>query len=398
MTARVGPAAPAAPAWAEELAARLPAGSEQAYWVRAPGRVNLIGEHTDYNQGFVLPAAIDLEIRAVFSPRQDRTVAVTSLSLDSSDEFELGNEGPPVRGRWSNYVRGVSRELLNAGAPIGRGLNAVIDSTLPVGAGLSSSAALEAIAALALLGANGIEPEPLRLATTCRQAENDYVGVACGVMDQMAVLLSREGHATLIDCRDLTTTHVAIPRDISIVVCDTRIERRLDASEYNRRRSECERGVQLLGMRLEGVVALRDVGPADLLQFGAELPPAVASRCRHVVEENARVHAAVKSLESGAYRDLGRLFADSHRSLRDLYEVSCPELNAMVEAAQKIEGCYGARLTGAGFGGCTVNLVERGAEAKFARAVAADYRRSTGLDARIFVCASASAASAGELT
>jgi galactokinase len=367
------------------LLARLePAGP--ALLVRAPGRVNLIGEHTDYNEGFVLPAAIDREVWIALEPWPKRSVELTSLQLDDTRSFDLdglSSDGRAERS-WIDYVAGTAWAMKEAGLPV-RGFRGVLDSTIPVGSGLSSSAALEMASSWALSDPEASRPGPARMAAIAQRGENAYVGVNCGIMDQFASAAGQAGHALLIDCRINEFKPAPMPDGLSIVVCDTGSPRRLDASAYNTRRSECEFGVQLIAEREPGIRSLRDVDKAMLDRSWARLPEVVARRCEHVIRENDRVMATVKAMREGDLDSLGRLFAASHASLRDLYEVSSPELDAMVKIARSVPGVVGSRMTGAGFGGCTVNLVRRGSEDAVREAVMAQYPAMTGLSPRVFV-------------
>ncbi len=354
--------------------------------VRAPGRVNMIGEHTDYNLGFVLPAAIDREIWIAFEPWARPAVELTSAELNETRSFAFEDLAPhPGRSfTWIDYVAATAWAMREAGLPL-RGFRGVLDSTIPVGSGLSSSAALEMASSWALAVPDAPRPEPAKMAAIAQRAENAYVGVNCGIMDQFASAAGREGHALLIDCRVNEFEATPIPAGLSIVVCDTGSPRRLDASAYNMRRSECELGARLIAEREPGVESLRDVDEAMLDRNRARLPELVARRCEHVVREDARVMATVDALRDGDLQAVGRLFAASHASLRDLYEVSSRELDAMVEIAAAVPGVVASRMTGAGFGGCTVNLVQHGAEEALRERVMADYPRRTGLTARVFV-------------
>jgi galactokinase len=268
----------------------------------------------------------------------------------------------------------------------------VLASDVPVGAGLSSSAAVEVAFAAAWQRAGGWERPAMALALACQRAENQYVGVNSGLMDQFASACGQAGHALLLDCRTLEWEALPLPAGVSIVVADTSIRRELGKSEYNTRRAQCEAAVAGLSAALPGIRALRDVSPEDFNRHAHLLDPLVARRARHVVEECARTRAAAGILKAGRVADFGALMNDCHASLRDLYEVSIPELNAMAAAAQALPGCYGARLTGAGFGGCTVNLVAAEAAEEFKRDLAAAYSRATGLKAEIYVCRAADGA------
>ncbi len=358
--------------------------------VRAPGRVNLIGEHTDYNDGFVLPMAIDREIMIAARRRRDRRVHMVALDYrGESSEFSLDASArePLMRSKmWATYVRGVATLLKERGIEI-PGLDLVISGNVPIGSGLSSSAALEVCAATLFLEFSPVQIGKVELAKLCQQAENDFVGVKSGIMDQFISVLAREGNALLIDCRDLGYEHVPIPQDAAIVVCDTMKRRGLVASEYNTRRAECEEAVRWLRERMgQPIRALRDVSAAEFARFEKELPVNIAKRARHVISENERVTRAVVAMKENDLQTLGRLMNESHASLKNDYEVSSPELDAMVEVARKQPGCLGARLTGAGFGGCTVNLVMQGMQAPFMSRVAEEYHARTGLEPHIFFC------------
>ena len=385
------------PGWAEDLAAHHVADSPPTHWVRAPGRVNLIGEHTDYTEGYVLPVAIDLEIRGLISARPDRKVNVVSLAVGKRESYWLGEEGKPSPGSWGNYVRGVTVALRGAGFDLRYGFDLTLSSTLPVAAGLSSSAALEAVVALAALAVNGIRAVSEQLAPICRRAENEYVGVGCGVMDQMIVFGGRARHAMMLDCRSLSASFVSIPNQLAIVVCETGAKRALANSAYNQRLAECARSLTVLGRGPDGVGSLREASATLVESARTELGPVLYRRCRHIVSENERVLALVEALNADGRVEIGDLMARSHASLRDDYEVSSPELDALVGAAAQCTGFVGGRLTGAGFGGCTVNFVERSKVEEFAAEVASRYRKAMGMDATVYVCEGADGAESGEI-
>jgi galactokinase len=357
-----------------------------AFLVRAPGRVNLIGEHTDYNEGFVLPAAIDREVWIALEPWSKRAVELTSVQFGETLSLGLDGLSPAARKErsWIDYVAGTAWAMGEAGLPV-RGFRGVLDSTVPVGSGLSSSAALEMASSWALADPSHPRPSPARMAAIAQRGENAYVGVNCGIMDQFASAAGQAGHALLIDCRANEFEPAPMPDGLSIVVCDTGSPRRLDASAYNTRRSECELGVRLIAEHEPGIRSLRDVDKAMLERNRARLPEVVACRCEHVIRENERVMATVKAMRQRDLDSLGRLFAASHASLRDLYEVSSPELDAMVAIARSVRGVVGSRMTGAGFGGCTVNLVQHGSEDALGEAVMSQYPKRTRLTPRVFV-------------
>jgi galactokinase len=345
---------------------------------RAPGRVNLIGEHTDYNGGFVLPMAIERETIVAAAPRADRTVRTYSVGLDEELSFDLDHPNPPRRGVWLDYVEGVAQALESRGIKLS-GADLLIDSDVPAGAGLSSSAALEISVGLALTRVSGQEIEGVTLALAGQQAEHTYVGTLCGIMDQFVAALARERHALLIDCRSLEAEPVPLDTtEAAFVVADTRVKHELSSSEYNVRRAECARGVELLQEYLPGIVQLRDVSVADFQQHADLLPDPVRRRCRHIVTENERTLGAACALRAGDLAEMGRLMYESHYSLRDDYEVSSPELDVLVELARSLDGVLGARMTGGGFGGSTVSLVRRAALENFERALSEDYERETG--------------------
>jgi galactokinase len=352
---------------------------------RAPGRVNLIGEHTDYNDGFVLPMAIQLGTTVAGRKRADRKVRVHSLNLKSSAEFDLDRPGQKQRGLWVVYVEGVAQSLLRH-APGLSGADLVLTSDIAIGGGLSSSAALEMSVGTALLALSDIFLDKIPLALAGQQAEHQYVGMKCGIMDQFIAVLGQAEHALLIDCRAMTGELVALKLDGSaVVVCDTKVKHMLASSEYNTRRAECEQGVALLSQWLPGIRALRDVSAADFAIYQDRLPETVRQRCRHVVSEDRRTLAAARALTDGKLEEVGQLMFASHRSLRDDYQVSCRELDILVEAAGSVAGTWGARMTGGGFGGCTVNLVRRDAIEEFRKSVTEEYRRATGLEPVIFI-------------
>ncbi|ARN82354.1 galactokinase [Methylocystis bryophila] len=350
---------------------------------RAPGRVNLIGEHTDYNDGFVLPAAIDLATYAAVAPCDDRRFVVHSLAYNETVEFDLDAPPPAPRRHWSDYVFGVVLNLQREGFAL-CGADMMLAGDLPMGAGLSASAALEVVVGYALCDLCGVSIERKALALLCQRAENEFVGMRCGVMDQLISCCGVADHALLIDCRSLETRPAPLDPKAQLVICNTMVSHELASSEYNKRRAECERAVELLSPMLKGVRALRDVSPEQLALHGAVLPDVILRRARHVVTENARTLAAAQALEDGDLPSFGRLMNASHASLRDDYEVSCAEADVMVDLAQKREGVFGARMTGGGFGGSTLALVEAGAAEHFMTRIGEAYRKATGLTPQIF--------------
>ena len=358
---------------------------------QAPGRVNLIGEHTDYNDGFVLPAAIQLQTRVAITPVPGRQVFIESTAYSDNAEFSLDDPQPVPRKHWSDYVRATAWSLEHQGVRL-KGARLFIDSNIPPGAGLSSSAAVEVATAQALLSNAGVTLAPTEIAKVCHRAENEFIGIRSGIMDQFASCNGRRGHALLLDCRSLEVSYVAVPRDIHLMVCNTMVRHELASGEYNTRRQECEEGVAVLSRFVPGIRALRDVTPEQLARFGAEIDPVIHRRCRHVIDENRRVLLAKQALDSGDIGTLGTLMQESHQSLRLDYEVSCPELDLMCELALGVKGVHGARMMGGGFGGCVLALVESSASEAFRETVADQYRHRTGIDCEIYECSTADGA------
>jgi galactokinase len=353
--------------------------------VRAPGRVNLIGEHTDYNDGFVLPAAIDRAIAFAGSRRADRKVRVHSLDFNDFTEFSLDANERDSRHTWSNYLRGVSKFLEADGHQL-TGADIAFGGDVPREAGLSSSAAVEVGAAVFWQKLLKLGLDPVYIVKLSRRAENEFVGVPCGIMDQFISALGRQDHALFLDCRDLTYRHVPLRGDVKIVVCNSGVKRALAQSEYEVRLKQCRQAVAQIASTGLAVNSLRDVEPADLETASHALSELLLRRARHVVKENQRVLEAVKVLESGDPERFGELMNASHESLRDDYEVSSQELDTLVELAWKQPGVLGARMTGAGFGGCTVNLVRAEAAEAFAEAVRKGYQQALGLKAETYIC------------
>jgi galactokinase len=371
---------------------------------RAPGRVNLIGEHTDYNAGFVMPIAIPFDTIVAAAPRSDRRLRVRSAQFAETRELGLDTIGK-TRGsspvEWIDYVLGVVLALEESSIPI-PGADLLIHGAVPLGAGLSSSAALAVSVALALSSLAGKPLGNLPLAKLCQRAENEYVGTRCGIMDPYVSVHGRSGCALKLDCRSLEHEFVPLQAPCSsapaqIVVCNTLVRHQLAGGEYNRRRAECEQGVRVLGNMMPAVKSLRDVSLDALRAHERALDPVVYRRCRHVVTENERVRAAATALRAADFEAFGSLMSASHRSLREDFEVSCEELDLMVQAAESTSGVYGARMTGGGFGGCTVNLVRSESVPRFIAEVGERYRAGTGREPEIYLCTAADGAGPVEI-
>jgi galactokinase len=353
---------------------------EPPRWVvRAPGRVNLIGEHTDYNDGFVLPLAIDRAVWLALRPRTDRRVAVYSVDYDQQGEFSLDGLQHEKAG-WIEYLKGTAWSLQDAGFRL-TGWEGVLQGDVPLGAGLSSSAALEMATARALAAAGNLDWNPAKMAKLGQRAENKWVGVNCGIMDQLISAAGHAGHALLIDCRSLDTRPVPFPPGVAVVVLDTSTRRGLVDSAYNERRSQCEAAAKFFDVK-----ALRDVTMEHFERSASGLDPVTRRRALHVIGENDRTVQAAEAMRRGDASELGRLMNASHRSLRDDYEVSSDALNAMVECASTHEACFGARMTGAGFGGCAMALIRQDAAEDFVARTAAAYEQKTGHKPAIYVC------------
>ena len=368
-----------------------PPGAERIF--RAPGRVNLIGEHTDYNGGFVLPVALDLTCEVRATPRDDDKLRARAFDLGPAEALwpieKLSQAG--ARGDWSDYVAGVAAQIAKRGLAV-PALDLDIRSTVPIGAGLSSSAALEVAVGLALTSWNGAAVSGEELARICQQAEIEFVGLQCGIMDQFVSVFGRQGHALLVDCQSLKWKLVAVPGNVEIVVVDSGVKHELANSEYNIRRAECEQAAAKLGK------PLRDISVEEWPGLESQLAAPIRGRARHIVFENRRVLDFVDAAERGDSPRLGELMAQSHHSLAHDYEVSCPELDFLVETAAGVEDVVGARMTGGGFGGCTINLVKPGAIEGFKDTVSRAYEARFGRQPVIYVCNSADGAAEQEVS
>jgi galactokinase len=352
----------------------------------APGRVNLIGEHTDYNDGFVMPAALEFATLTAASQRPDRRLRVYSMIMDETREFDLDSPPTGPTGDWSDYIVGVALMLESSGRALS-GADLIVWSDVPIGAGLSSSAALEVSCAHALLTESGLPFDPIEIAQLCQRAENDFVGMRCGVMDQYISCCGVAGHALLIDCRSLESRHVAIAPNLRLLIANSRVRHQHAGGEYNLRREACEEGVRLLSRYLGPIQALRDVTPKQLESKRRKLPELIYRRCRHIVTENARVLEAERALGSGDLVACGRAMNASHDSMRDDFEITCPEVDMLAGLAQTVKGVYGSRMTGGGFGGCTISLIEASAVDKASQMLTDGYRIGMGRDVDIYVCA-----------
>ena len=352
---------------------------------RAPGRVNLIGEHTDYNDGFVMPAAVGFSTYVGIAARPDRKLIIHSEEFPGNFEFDVDRLPEHRTGAWCDYVLGVAGMLGKSALKL-QGANLLVHGEVPIGAGLSSSAAVEVASALALMSQGETQLPLPEVARLCQQAENSFVGARVGIMDQFVSCMGKAGHALLLDCRSLELRFVPIPAGIQLVVCNTMVKHDLATGAYNTRREECEAGVRYFAKLDSTVHALRDVSVETLNRHLHELPVTIGKRCSHVVHENQRTLDAARALAEGDLAQVGKLMRESHNSLRDLYEVSCSELDTMVEAAEGLPGFCGGRMTGGGFGGCTVNLVREENAENFAKHIAERYLRQTGIAAQVYLC------------
>lgn len=365
----------------------------------APGRVNLIGEHTDYCDGFVMPAAIDFKTIVAISQRNDGRLLLRSINYDERidhplNEF-LDRRFAELRAgeetHWADYVAGVLWALREHGVPVGDGFSMTIEGDVPLGAGLSSSAAIEVATAFAVLGATSFDMPLEKIAQLSRQAENGFVGANVGIMDQFVSCCGAQDNAVMIDCRSLQYTLAPIPADVRIVICNSMVKHSVAGGEYNTRRAEIEEGTAILRRKRPEIKALRDATVEDLQRWGSEMPPNVLRRCRHVITEDNRVLAAVEAFRARDLLRFGELMREAHISFRDDFEASCKEIDILVDLANKQSGCFGSRLTGGGFGGCTVNLLAAEQAESFTRAMREGYKQATGIDPDIYI----SRASAG---
>jgi len=354
---------------------------------RAPGRVNLIGEHTDYNEGFVMPAAIEFSTSVAIALRSDTKLNLRSQNFADRLSFDL-NDGLRPKHNWSDYVVGVIDQIKRSGQSL-RGADMLIDGNVPIGAGLSSSAAIEVAVAFAFQSAQEMPIDTKKLALLCQRAENEFVGMRCGIMDQFISCNGRKDHALMLDCRSLEFKLLPLAPTTRMVICNTMVKHQHASGEYNQRRAACEEGVQILRKYLPSIGSLRDLSSEQLELHREKLSPIIYRRCRHVVTENARVQRAAEMLQANDLLSFGKLMAESHQSLRDDYEVSSRELDIMVGIAAKQPGVYGARMTGGGFGGCTINLVASEHAEPFRKHIAVEYDRATGLTPDVYITTAA---------
>ncbi len=366
---------------AEEFRRRF--GGPPEIWGRAPGRVDLMGSHTDYNLGYVMTMTIDRDTWLAARPRRDGKAAVYSLDIEGGGEFSLEELAPAKDRRWTEYVRGVAWALQGAGYPLA-GFDGLVHSTVPFGSGLSSSAALEMAVAVILQEVGGFRLDPVEMALLGQKAENQFVGMNCGILDQYSSTMGQAGSAVLLDCRRLTSQATPIAAGVCVVICDTRAERNLVGTEYGDRRAQCEEGVRILQRSYPQVQALRDVTLEMLESQAAHLPEVVMKRCRFIVEENQRVLDLAEALPGGDAPRLGGLFAASYRGACDLYEIGAPAMQTMMQAISSGPGVIAARQAGAGFGGCMVALVWENAVADFAAHVQRDYQARSGIQPRVY--------------
>lgn len=358
-------------------------GAEPTLWTRAPGRVDLMGSHTDYNDGFILTMTIDRDTWLAARPRRDQRACIYSLNSPGGGEFDLHNIPRDEESLWPNYVRGMAQMLQEAGYEL-QGFDGLIHTTVPLSSGLSSSAALEMAVGCMFEQVSGWELTPVELALLGQRAENQFVGVNCGILDQYTSAVGRAGCALLLDARHVTSADVPIAPGIHVVICDTRAKRELAGSQYDVRRAQCEEGALILAAIYPHVRALRDVTLAQFSAHAGELDPVVAMRCRFIIEENDRVHALAAALAAGDRATLRNLCRDSFAGARDLYAIVVPEMEWMMDAMLSGPGVIGARQAGAGFGGCMVAFVEDGSVEAFAAHVRQHYHARSGVEPNVY--------------
>jgi galactokinase len=367
-------------------------GAPPTLWTQSPGRVDLMGSHTDYNEGYVLTMAIDRTLWIAARPREDGRVVAASLDVDGVANFTLDDITYDQAHLWTNYIRGVASVFKAEGYAL-RGFDGLIHSAIPVGSGLSSSAALEVGTAMLFEALGDWDIDPVQMALLCQKAENTFVGMSCGILDQYTVTMGKAGHAVVLDCRHLTSEAASIPADIQVVICDTRAERALAGSEYTIRRAQCEEGAARMAEFYPDVKTLRDVAPAQLEAHKGDLPEVVEHRCRFIIEESLRVSALADALSNDDRPAIGALTAASFEGARALYEIVSPEMEAMIEAMRGAPGVIGARQAGAGFGGCMVAFVERTHVEQFGKHVRLAYQKQTSIEAEVYLVQAVAGAS-----
>jgi len=368
-------------------------GQQPQIWSRAPGRVDLMGSHTDYNMGYVMTMTVDRDTWIAARPRDDRNIRIRSLNVAGESIFSLDDIQRDEDVTWSNYMRGMAQVMQEAGYEL-QGFDGLVDSTVPFGSGLSSSAAIEMATAVTFQQLSGFQLDPVEMALFGQKAENEFVGVNTGILDQYSSALGEAGCALELDCRNLTSQTSQIAPRLAVVICDTRAERNLAGSEYDDRRNQCEEGVRILQQHYPEVEALRDVSLDQFTAHESEMPHVVAKRCRFIIEENQRVLDLAAALPQGNPETLNQLFADSYSGARDLFEIGAPSMDAMIDAMRSAPGVVASRQAGAGFGGCMVALVQKDAIEAFSNHVSTTYETNTNIKPRIFdVAASAGAGS-----
>ncbi len=369
----------------DDVATRYSAAGEPALRCAAPGRVNLIGEHTDYSGGFVMPAAIDFSTVATIGTRNDGQILISSENMAEEVWYPADPLPTTARKHWSDYPMGVAWSLAQEGVRIG-GFELSLKGDVPLGAGLSSSASIEVATAFALLELAGGSLPLATVALACQRAENAFVGARSGIMDQFIACAGQQDHALMLDTRSLEYRLLPIPAHVRLIICNSMVKHEHAGGEYNVRREEVEEGTRILHRQIPSVKALRDATVEQLMECRQQMPENVFRRCRHIITENMRVQLAASALERADLGSFGALMAEAHRSFRDDFEASCSELDTLVEIASGLSGCYGARMTGGGFGGCTVNLVDENRADHFRQEIHARYRAATGIDADIYLC------------
>ncbi len=376
----------------DDLTARVCPSVEPLIRCAAPGRVNLIGEHTDYSGGFVMPAAIDFRTVATIRPRSDGQIFICSENMSEQVSYPADPLPQAARKHWSDYPIGVAWSLAQEGVRTG-GFDLALDGNVPLGSGLSSSASIEVATAFALLQLAGRAMPLGKIALACQRAENLFVGARSGIMDQFIACAGQQDHALMLDTRTLEYRLLPIPAHVRLIICNTMVKHEHAGGQYNVRRDEVEEGTRILHRHWPAIESLRDATERDLEACRQEMPANVYRRCRHIITENTRSELAAAALDRGDLSTFGALMAQAHQSMRDDFEASCSELDTMVSIAAGLAGCYGARMTGGGFGGCTVNLVEESKAEQFQSSIHAAYRDITGIDAAIYLCRASAGAS-----